>query len=668
MIGALRRLRATGDGSAPSPGSPTRTPARWGGSGAPRSRRPARWPIIASIVSTAVGVFAQTLPPQFRAGVDLVQIDVSVLDRDRQPVHGLTAKDFTLVVDGQPRDVVACSEVNVPDAAEGAAWTRHVAPDVRTNTAEGGRLFAFLIDDLSAPIGLSAKTYAMAVRGIVGRMIDALGPTDMAAMIFPGGQKYAQDFTNNHELLRAAIARFDPKTESLNGLLMSRRRSIGTTDSLMTYLADLPARRKSLIYVTPQLERVPAPGAISSRIQTPRLEDALFLQYVESAFDQAMRAKVTIYIVNPMRSAFPDPSTSASRLPRPVTEPSPMFNAPSKTLPAETGGFLIGRPDEIKSGIEQIFRETGSYYLIGFLNPTPGKTGRHSIGVQVNGDDRFVRARTGYFDLKPPKPSKPGSVLVDALAGILPRPNLPLRITAAPFAISGSSDANVAVVLGMREPVLPGRPPGKIDVQVRAFTTRGKGRGITEHHLDLDFAAANGESASLDVLSKLRLKPGAYELRVSARSAALDETGSAYLDLEVPDFRNAPMSISGIVLGVSPGPTAAPRDELSAFLPMAPTTERAFGAGDTVSAFARVYQGGKKPTTPAQLAVRLVDQTDAIVFEKKDALQFDTSRAADVRFVVPTGALVPGRYLLVVEATAGATKALRSVPFDRRTP
>ena len=40
---------------------------------------------------------AQT-PPVFRGGIDLVQVDVSVLDRDHRPVRDLTAADFTLRV------------------------------------------------------------------------------------------------------------------------------------------------------------------------------------------------------------------------------------------------------------------------------------------------------------------------------------------------------------------------------------------------------------------------------------------------------------------------------------------------------------------------------------------------------------------------------------------
>jgi hypothetical protein len=52
--------------------------------------------------------------PTFRAGVNLVQLDVSVLDADRRPVRGLTATDFTVFEEGTPREIVAFTPVDLP--------------------------------------------------------------------------------------------------------------------------------------------------------------------------------------------------------------------------------------------------------------------------------------------------------------------------------------------------------------------------------------------------------------------------------------------------------------------------------------------------------------------------------------------------------------------------
>jgi len=40
-------------------------------------------------------------PPVFRAGVDVVQVEASILDQDRRPVHGLTKEDFQVLENRQ---------------------------------------------------------------------------------------------------------------------------------------------------------------------------------------------------------------------------------------------------------------------------------------------------------------------------------------------------------------------------------------------------------------------------------------------------------------------------------------------------------------------------------------------------------------------------------------
>ena len=55
------------------------------------------WPAAQSAPSPAQ---AQGERPAYRGGVELIQLDVSVLDRKRQPVTGLSASDFTVLENG----------------------------------------------------------------------------------------------------------------------------------------------------------------------------------------------------------------------------------------------------------------------------------------------------------------------------------------------------------------------------------------------------------------------------------------------------------------------------------------------------------------------------------------------------------------------------------------
>jgi hypothetical protein len=125
----------------------------------------------------------QAPQPTFRARVDLIQVDVSVLGRDRHPVSGLTAADFTLMEDGRPRPIVSFTEVHVPPpAALTAGWMADIAPDVTTNTQPPRRLVVIAIDDgaLSTNGGLWGVQKA---RAAARAAVKELGPDDLAALV-----------------------------------------------------------------------------------------------------------------------------------------------------------------------------------------------------------------------------------------------------------------------------------------------------------------------------------------------------------------------------------------------------------------------------------------------------------------------------------------------------
>src|SRR5258708_9506186 len=153
----------------------------------------------------------QTLPqaqPTFRVGIDVVQVDGSVLDQNRRPVRNLTSTDFTVLEDGKARPIVAFvpAELAEPEPAPGrASWVREVAPDVRTNDVRPeGRLVVIMLD-----WSIRFDDQQLAGR-IAAAAVDQRGPGDLAAVIFTspfsnGGTP--QNFTADRARLLAAINR-----------------------------------------------------------------------------------------------------------------------------------------------------------------------------------------------------------------------------------------------------------------------------------------------------------------------------------------------------------------------------------------------------------------------------------------------------------------------------
>ena len=79
--------------------------------------------IVAAIPQTPSLPSGQQLPT-FRTGVDIVEVDVTVLDKNRQPVRGLTAGDFTILERGKPQPIVAFSAIDVPAPASYSASSK----------------------------------------------------------------------------------------------------------------------------------------------------------------------------------------------------------------------------------------------------------------------------------------------------------------------------------------------------------------------------------------------------------------------------------------------------------------------------------------------------------------------------------------------------------------
>src|SRR4029453_6301962 len=143
----------------------------------------------------------------FRSSVDVVRVEASVLDKDRRPVRGLTAADFTVRENRQERPIVVFAPVELPPAptsmASAGGWLRDAPRDVVSNEGtDAGRLIVIAFD-------WSIRFYDQALaRRIALAAVNRLGPADEATVLFTKPNTAAgkpQGFTADHARLRAAI-------------------------------------------------------------------------------------------------------------------------------------------------------------------------------------------------------------------------------------------------------------------------------------------------------------------------------------------------------------------------------------------------------------------------------------------------------------------------------
>ena len=574
--------------------------------------------IAVGCLAAGVGATGQVqphqAPPTFRAAVDIVHLDVSVLDRNRRPVRGLTPADFTVLDNGTPQRISVFSAVDIPDAVPPSApWMRDVAPDVGTNDAvQDRRLFLIVIDDATIQEHLGAQRN---VREISKRVIDRLGPSDLAAVIFTRDNRNSQDFTADRARLLAAVEKFNGGFRDMGGVGgvddLYFMYSVNVVESAIDVLSTLPDRRKSIVYIgqgvpvdldllAPQTPGLPAGGGTSALMTSTMM--SRFLNQMRKMFERATRANVNVYTVDACGLRAP------ALVPVPTCVPGLEVEY-LQILAGNTGARAVINTNDFEPGVAAIFQENTSYYLLGFRQPPDARPGSlRRLEVRVNRPDVTVRTRNGYETAKPAVAKRLAeSPLGAALSGVLPKADLPLQMSAVPVALPNRRESAVAIVVLVRQPIrdVGVRHVEKVDLQVSAFNVEGRSFGSKRLRADVTLRAGATGLAEYEVISQLDLRPGRYQLRIAANVGSLSTGGSLYYDVDVPDSSSAPVTLSGLILSATPGPVVAPADGLKGILPVVPTARRTFLTTDHLTAFMRVHQGGRTPPKPVQLRMTL---------------------------------------------------------------
>lgn len=688
---------------------------------------------IVLLLLAAVPAVVLTQAPQFRSAVDLVHLDVSVLDKDRAPVRGLTRADFTILEDGQPRTVDNFVAVDVPPpptAPPANSWMRTVPSDLQTNdiarTPEG-RLVVLLLDDVMIP----ADPAMIAAAKRVGQLaIDRLSRGDRMAVVFTAASGGAQPFTGDRARLTRAIDSFKPghaahmlgwdtatknleKPEPNNweaGVDSDagfRAGSIRTLEEVARSLAAAPERRKILIFISTGVfaDADSASGVVMAGGLSMMNRDAniSLVKRMPALYRLMRETNVTMYTVDPAGLGVMEQYLirTAQSLPG-LAHPSAVygagedwFNLPNpprpadlarhvstvsldflKTAAANTGGFAMTDTNDFEAGVRRLFAENASYYIIGFTLPPGRKPGSlHRLEVKVKRPDAQVRTRSGYEVPEQPAPAPqaaaPGAAgptpeppPTALMAAPIPRGDLPMRLVLTPLQSGTNDKRDVAVMLWMEG--IPGTASQSFDVELRAFTMEG-GAKLSERRTGQTAESSTGNS-TFELLARIALPPGRYEIRAAARLAPANLAGSVFGDLIVPEPLKNGLALSGVLVDAVPAVRAGPLDVFKGVLPWAPTSRREFLRGTGVKTMVRVYQAGSTPLVPVSLVVSIQDKNGVAIYNYPHRLavtRFDPAlRRADFDFEIPFQALESGEHLLTFDARAGAQRATQQLRFS----
>ncbi len=658
--------------------------------------------VAGSLVLSLSARQAPDSPPVFRASVDLVQIDVSVLDKNRHPVTGLTAADFTVLEDGKARPIASFTPVDLPrrqpaPEAAAAAWTRDVAPDVATNAAPlEGRLVVIMFD------WSIRREDQPEARRIATAAVNAMGPGDQAAVLFSNPARTAgtpQNFTADRARLLDAINRpmaaaikAGPADDirNVNGAMIDdpegyesgdcscRRCVMEDVTQIANLVRDVPGRRKVLLFIgtffqgfepvsltgaTPQPPGVspfrPPPGefvqpTIISASKTLNLWPGWCAGVLNAARNDMQRAtglaNLTIDAVDPAGAPSPgdDPMGGSTQFQMKRLDDL-------HVMPDITGGRTIVNTNAPDEQIPSLLDESGSYYLIGFERASGVNDGKlHSIDVKVKRQGVDVHTRSGYYASNELAAIRAPETLpiAKSLDRVLPESDIALAAEAAPFASTGGPHASVAVVVNVHDPV-PAGPgggaassprPATVTNHVLAALFDAQGRSVASSQESVTLTEREGGPGIYEIFSRLPSDPGRYEVRIAVDAGA-NHRGTVYTFVDVPDFAKEPISMSGIILHREPAVPAPPADIFSDVLPLAPTATRDFARTDRVTALVNLYEAASVPNASVSVRARIVDVHNRVVFTDASSLEagrFGASRPAAYQVDLPLLALDAG--------------------------
>jgi VWFA-related protein len=646
--------------------------------------------------------------PTFRTGVELIQLDVSVLDGRRQPVRGLTASDFTVLENGTPRPIRAFSAVELPVRAIAASgnvgapkWTSTVAPDVRTNQVadEDGRLVIILMDR-----SIPREQPMVTARKIAIAAVEALGPNDLGALISTSGG-VPQNLTNDRDRLMKAINQRDWATDSdefpwrmvttteVDSALNDGRCLCGlcvleTVTRVADAVRDAPRKRKLLLFIGAGLflqSGPPLTGTSSIVGCESRLRDAR-----QAMFNSLSLSNLTIHSIDPRGLVNLGPQTQArigggfdrpvasgpqNRLQAQRDETTELLTTQEalQTLPDRTGGRAVMNTNGPEEIVPEILRESESYYVIGFEPSAPGAADdRRSIEVKTTRKNVRVSAQRQYIAstarLAVSAATRAGTMplpISAALSGLLPAATTPLKIALGAFASPAGESASVRIYLDAGA-FIRDQSQVPLELHVSALDQTGRQVGSARQSSTI---VADGRSGSrlpiANIQTHLDLAPGDYEIRAALADARDGRAASVFSQIAVPNFARAPLSLSD--LAIETVEAARPPPAQGNAQPLVPTTQRVFGRGQRVRAFFQIYQGTQVTDSLAPVTVRVtvVDAKGNAVRDQSLAIAEEDfqNRRTDCRINVPVDRLTAGEYLLKIQAAAAKHTADRALRF-----
>jgi VWFA-related protein len=654
-----------------------------------------------------------------RITTNLIQLDVTVTDKNGKPVEDLRPEDFEILENNRSRTISNFSYVSAgKDVTQAGGGNQKPTvqeatpqPPTRLTPDQVKRTTALVVDDIE----LSAESLVL-VRQALKKFIDnTMKPGDLIAIIrTSNGFGTLQQFTSDKRLLYAAIDslklnvsgrgvstfppmegrivvpqkfRLDPLKSRAEAEAIRQDQGtwgvFGALGSIVKGIRPLPGR-KSVVVLSEGFRLFNSRGERIEKTQ----------ELMQRLIDQANRASVVIYTVDARGLAYAGPNAEDVANGMDATQITQNLDARRRAaadsqynlgnLADQTGGFAIKNTNDLGAGLKEIAESQEGYYLIGYRPDEetfdPAGLRFNSFKIKVNRPGVVVRYRGGFVGdaegrANPGRAVEPAAVLAQAVTSPFDAAGVGLKLNPL-FGNSADGGSFVRLLIHIDTKDLTFSEPqdgwrnATFDLTLVAFDDAGRPRSqvARTHTMQVRteaFQQALDDGITYDAAIPL-LAEGVYQVRVAVRDTASNRTGAVGRVIEIPKVENKKLTLSGIstvgldsaILNlVAAAPENAEHD------PMADAALRRFRPGMIMRYGCIIYNAQSKSNNGGpQLQTRTRLLRDGAVVFDSGPLPFVAEATADPRRLsfssaIRLGRALPeGNYVLQVVVTDALAK------------
>jgi VWFA-related protein len=540
-------------------------------------------------------------PPVFRAGVELVRLDVRVVDGNGLPIKDLKPEEVQITEGGVQRPIVFFQHVAEPSGTYLEAARRTIGAEVSTNQgAPRGHLYLIVFDQNHITLGNEQRArravekflktrvkagdrvalYALPgpgpqvpltsnvnialnelpkVRGMMDRQglaVDAMMSVFEANQIVRGDPNYLQRYLNRAASNLAAGG-------DITGVGATPAASATDTANETVIVAKENARTIAeraeseshafLLYFADVVREL---AKIEGRKNVILVSEGFFVDRLRTDIEKVAAAAAEAYAV------IYSLDLNVRNLDLNATEPIGATQAAEiqsrldslQTLSHETSGeVLLDANARMDEAINQIASSSQDYYVVGFEPPASALGDRRDyrrVAVKVTRRGASVASRTGYAMRDPLTPADRRNSIDAALGAPFPQQGLPLEMTT--YVTRGAAPGAQRVLLSLQAdlPVAASGGTRPADVVFVARDARdGRVRASGSDVMPLPKTAVPGRTTAKGQFRvQFDLPAGEYLLRAAVREPG-GTTGTVDRRFEVRALDGVDVTASDLIIG-----------------------------------------------------------------------------------------------------------------------